>query len=416
MKKILFITAFLWSSLGTLVESWAQDTLPVIVSDSIASDTLAPVLRWPENVTVRLDSLMNEPLLKKTQLGLLVYDLTADSAIYKQGERQTLRPASTMKLVTAITAIDKLGGSYQFRTSLYYSGLIERNILRGNLYCVGGMDPRFNNDDMRAFAESIQKMGIDTICGRLIADTSMKDDTRLGEGWCWDDDNPSLTPLLIGKKDMFMERLRQELNDVGIAVVDNEEAIANNKTKNRPLIHLCSRFHSLDQVLMRMLKESDNLYAESVLYQIAAAGGIKNATATHARQWIHKLITRIGLNPGDYKFADGSGLSLYNYVSAELMVSLLRYAYHNQNIFGHLYPALPIAGVDGTLEKRMKGAFTNGNVRAKTGTLTGMPSPSSIRGYCETPADERFRIRFAQLCANRKDTKIPASEAGIYYV
>ncbi|MBO4892451.1 MAG: D-alanyl-D-alanine carboxypeptidase/D-alanyl-D-alanine-endopeptidase [Prevotella sp.] len=375
MKKILFITAFLWSSLGTVL----SESLP---EDSLRTDSLRTVPNesiWPENVTARLDSLMNEPLLKKTQLGLLIYDLTADSVIYKQGERQTLRPASTMKLVTAITAIDKLGGGYQFRTSLYYMGLIERNILRGNLYCVGGMDPRFNNDDMRAFVESIQKMGIDTICGRLIADTSMKDDTRLGEGWCWDDDNPSLTPLLIGKKDMFMERFRQELNDVGIAVVDNEEAIANNKNKNRPLIHLCSRFHSLDQVLMRMLKESDNLYAESVLYQIAAAGGVKNATATHARQWINKLVTRIGLTPGDYKFADGSGLSLYNYISAELLVGLLRYAYHNQNIFGQLYPALPIAGVDGTLEKRMKGAFTNGNVRAKTGTLTGI---SSLAGYC----------------------------------
>ena len=367
MKKLLFITAFLWSSLGTVLnESRAQDTLPIIVSDTIVSDTIAPQLQWPENVSARLDSLMNEPLLKKTQLGLMVYDLTADSVIYKQGERQTLRPASTMKLVTAITAIDKLGGGYQFRTSLYYTGLIERNILRGNLYCVGGMDPRFNNDDMLAFVESIQKMGIDTICGRLIADTSMKDDTRLGEGWCWDDDNPSLTPLLIGKKDMFMERFRQELNDVGVVVVDNEEAIANNKTKNRPLIHLCSRFHSLDQVLIRMLKESDNLYAESVLYQLAAAGGIKNASATHARQWINKLVTRSGLTP-------------YNYVSAELMVSLLRYAYHNQNVYGHLYPALPIAGVDGTLEKRMKGAFTNGNVRAKTGTLTGI---SSLAGYC----------------------------------
>jgi D-alanyl-D-alanine carboxypeptidase/D-alanyl-D-alanine-endopeptidase (penicillin-binding protein 4) len=327
----------------------------------------------------RLDRLMNEPLLKKTQLGLMVYDLTADSAIYCVGEKQTMRPASTMKLVTAITAIDKLGGGYQFRTQLYYTGIIERNILRGNLYCVGGMDPRFNNDDMRAFVESLQRMSIDTICGRLIADTSMKDDTRLGEGWCWDDDNPSLTPLLIGTKDLFMERFRQELRDGGITVVDNEEAIANNKTKNRPLIHLCSRFHSLDQVLMRMLKESDNLYAESVLYQVAASGGVKNASATHARQWIHKLITRIGLNPGDYKFADGSGLSLYNYVSAELLVGLLRFAYHNQNIYGQLYPALPIAGVDGTLEKRMKGAFTNGNVRAKTGTLTGI---SSLAGYC----------------------------------
>lgn len=379
MKKILLIIAILSLTAG----SWGQISTPVeyTIADTVIVDTVAidSTLKWPENVMARLDRLMNEPLLKKTQLGLMVYDLTADSAIYCVGEKQTMRPASTMKLVTAITAIDKLGGGYQFRTQLYYTGIIERNILRGNLYCVGGMDPRFNNDDMRAFVESLQRMSIDTICGRLIADTSMKDDTRLGEGWCWDDDNPSLTPLLIGTKDLFMERFRQELRDGGITVVDNEEAIANNKTKNRPLIHLCSRFHSLDQVLMRMLKESDNLYAESVLYQVAASGGVKNASATHARQWIHKLITRIGLNPGDYKFADGSGLSLYNYVSAELLVGLLRFAYHNQNIYDQLYPALPIAGVDGTLEKRMKGAFTNGNVRAKTGTLTGI---SSLAGYC----------------------------------
>lgn len=379
MKKILLIIAILSLTAG----SWGQISAPVeyTIADTVIVDTVAidSTLKWPENVKARLDHLMNEPLLKKTQLGLMVYDLTADSAIYCVGEKQTMRPASTMKLVTAITAIDKLGGGYQFRTQLYYTGLVDHNILRGDLYCVGGMDPRFNNDDMRAFVESIQKMGIDTVCGRLIADTSMKDDTRLGEGWCWDDDNPSLTPLLIGTKDLFMERFRQELRDGGITVVDNEEAIANNKTKNRPLIHLCSRFHSLDQVLMRMLKESDNLYAESVLYQVAASGGVKNASATHARQWIHKLITRIGLNPGDYKFADGSGLSLYNYVSAELLVGLLRFAYHNQNIYGQLYPALPIAGVDGTLEKRMKGAFTNGNVRAKTGTLTGI---SSLAGYC----------------------------------
>ena len=295
MKKILLIIAILSLTAG----SWGQISAPVeyTIADTVIVDTVAidSTLKWPENVKARLDHLMNEPLLKKTQQGLMVYDLTADSAIYCVGEKQTMRPASTMKLVTAVTAIDKLGGGYQFRTQLYYTGIIERNILRGNLYCVGGMDPRFNNDDMLAFVESIQKMGIDTICGRLIADTSMKDDTRLGEGWCWDDDNPSLTPLLIGTKDMFMERFRQELRDGGIVVIDNEEAIAGNKTKNRPLIHLCSRFHSLDQVLMRMLKESDNLYAESVFYQIAASGGVKNASATHARQWIHKLITRIKL-------------------------------------------------------------------------------------------------------------------------
>lgn len=79
------------------------------------------------------------------------------------------------------------------------------------------------------------------------------------------------------------------------------------------------------------------------------------------------------------KIADGSGLSLYNYVSADLEVKLLRYAYQNNNVYLHLYPSLPVAGQDGTLKNRMRGTFTAGNVRAKTGTLTGI---SSLAGYC----------------------------------
>ena len=128
-----------------------------------------------------------------------------------------------------------------------------------------------------------------------------------------------------------------------------------------------------------MLKDSDNLYAESMFYQIGAATGNHPAKAIHARNAIRKLIQRAGLYPGDYKIADGSGLSLYNYVSAELLVRLLRYAWRNSNVIEYLLPALPIAGQDGTLENRMKGKSTAGNVRAKTGTLTGI---SSLAGYC----------------------------------
>ena len=57
---------------------------------------------------------------------------------------------------------------------------------------------------------------------------------------------------------------------------------------------------------------------------------------------------------------------------------MLRYAYANDNIYNHLLPALPIAGQDGTLKRRMTSAFTRGNVRAKTGTLVGI---SSLCGY-----------------------------------
>ena len=66
-----------------------------------------------DSIKARLDSLMQDPLLERTQLGLMVYDLTADSTIYTYGAKQTLRPASTMKLLTAVTALDQLGGDYQ---------------------------------------------------------------------------------------------------------------------------------------------------------------------------------------------------------------------------------------------------------------------------------------------------------------
>ena len=344
------------------------DTLGV---DSMAADTLP----WPESLRQRLDLLLTHPLLKKSQVGLMVYDLTADSALYCYQERQTLRPASTMKVVTSITALDKLGDSHQFKTRLMYTGKIEEHTLTGDLYCVGGFDPRFNSDDMRSFVESLRKMGVDTIRGRLIADVSMKDDKQFGEGWCWDDDNDVLTPLLISRKDQFIERFEQGLKDDGVVLECS-------KTTGRVpagAFEVTTRFHTMDQILMKMMKESDNLYAESMFYQIAASTGNRPASARSARSVINKLIRKVGLNPSDYKVADGSGLSLYNYVSAELEVALLRYAFRNDNIYLHLYPSLPIAGEDGTLKKRMKGTFAAGNVHAKTGTVTCV---TSLAGYC----------------------------------
>jgi D-alanyl-D-alanine carboxypeptidase/D-alanyl-D-alanine-endopeptidase (penicillin-binding protein 4) len=338
-------------------------------------DTLVHVT-WPQSVQRRLDSLLKSKMFETSQVGLMVYDLDADSAVYKYNERQLLRPASTMKVITAITAIDRLGGSFQFKTELCYTGHINNRTLTGDVYCVGGFDPRFNGDDMRSFVESIHKMGVDTIRGRMLADISMKDDKTFGEGWCWDDDNPTLSPLLISRKDIFMSRFIDNLNDAGIIL----ETTRDNASKPDSAYCISSRSHSIDQILMRMLKESDNLYAESMFYQIAASAGSRPATAKNACSIISKLINKIGLKSSNYKIADGSGLSLYDYVSVELEVLLLRYAYKANNIYLHLYPALPIAGQDGTLEKRMREPFTSGNVHAKTGTVTGI---SSLAGYCK---------------------------------
>ncbi len=371
---LLFLTTLLLLPLPMTAQT--EDETDDIVADTLTADTAAIDLPWPQNVQERLCRLTELPMLQTSQLGLMVWDLTADSALFCYNHRQTLRPASTMKLVTAIAAIDRLGGDYKWNTSLYYKGFIDGNTLRGDIYAEGAMDPAFDITDLRDFVYKIRHLGIDTIDGRLIADVSLKDTLKWGEGWCWDDKNYDLSPLLVGKKANFMERFQNELAREGV-VVTNPMATKGQAPADACLIATCSR--PIDEVLLRMMKESDNLYAEALYYRLAAAYGMRPAKAIHARTLKKQLVSHLGLDPDNYKFADGCGLSLYNYVSAELEVMLLRYAWQTPRIGAHLMPSLPIAGVDGTLKKRMKKTTAEGNVKAKTGTLTGI---SSLAGYC----------------------------------
>jgi len=206
-------------------------------------------------------------------------------------------------------------------------------------------------------------MGVDTIRGRIVADRTMKDGDLFGEGWCWDDDNPKISPLSLGRDIDFLERFVKELSNEGI-VLDIRLSEGSLPSEARIL---CSRFHTMDQILQRMMKMSDNFYAEAMFYQIASSTGRRPAKAKDAASVIKQLIQKVGNGKNPYRIADGSGLSLYNYVTPELETRLLRYAYRNKNIYEHLLPSLPIAGWDGTLKTRMKGTAAEGNVKANCG-------------------------------------------------
>ena len=368
----------LFTFLFSLFTSFVQaQKLPEV--SLLRQDTGEVMLPWPVNVQTRLDSLVKDTLFERTQLGLMVYDLSADSVLYSYGGKQALRPASTMKLLTSVAALDLLGSGYAFRTYLYYKGTISKGVLSGDVWLVGGMDPLFDERDMRIFAETIHRIGVDTIRGRIMQDLSFKEEQLLGEGWCWDDENPQLTPLLISGKDEFASQFKDELMKCGVFV--DAPVSTGRLPKDKDVLLICSRSHALREVLEPMMKESDNLYAESMFYQIAASIGKRPAEAVHARQLIKQLLTKAGVTGVQYRIADGSGLSLYNYVTPELMIRLLRYAYLKRDVMAALYPSLPVAGVDGTLKKRMTKGFAYENVHAKTGTVSGV---SSLAGYCRS--------------------------------
>lgn len=370
-------------------------TMASEVSPAPSTSLPAPLGPVERTLAQRLDSLLltQDSLLAVSQLGLHIVNLTTGEVVYARGAQQRMRPASSEKVVTAIAALDQLGPNYQFSTRLLATAPVSGTTLQGDLYVKGAMDPLLSVADVRALAAQLKATGIRTVAGHLVADASLKDNDEYGWGWCWDDDNPKLTPLLIGGKPGLSAALLTALKNVGVTVqkgiiVGTAPVAARELTAFR---------RPLTAVLQPMLKESDNLCAEAVFYQLRPApeqsGRVvakKHASRNRIAPVINDLITR-AYNPqalptqtgdivgGSTMVADGSGLSLYNYQSPETFTRLLTYALgQRDSIFAPLLEALPIAGMDGTLKKRMIDTPAAANVRAKTGSVSAV---STLVGY-----------------------------------
>ena len=376
---------YIFSFICLLLPILAEASIPslrtdsILPEDSVQTDTIADRVDTSKPLPQRLQELLDNDIFDRTQVGIYVYDLTADTLVFTHNEQQCMRPASNEKLMTAITALNDLGVLYEYRTRLYTTSIPadSDSIFTGHIYIRAGYDPLLDGDDLRAFAQSLKEHRIFRLQQPIVLDLSMKDDKRLGWGWCWDDDEVPTTPLLYRNDDKFTDNLRRIFREEGI---DWDGTVTEDTTPNTATL-LLTRTHNIDQVLLPMMKKSNNSMAESLFYQLAAQKGKSRAGRKQAVTHYNTLIRHIGLDPTHYQIADGSGLSLYNYLSPELLGRMLRYAYNDDDIYRHLLPSLPIAGEDGTLRKRMRGSAAQGNVRAKTGTVEGV---STLSGYLTT--------------------------------
>ncbi|MCD8266188.1 MAG: D-alanyl-D-alanine carboxypeptidase/D-alanyl-D-alanine-endopeptidase [Prevotellaceae bacterium] len=358
-----------------------QETAPQWGRYNLNSVPLAPEYTWKGSVQRQLDSLCNTPLFATSQLGLYAFDITAGEDLFAVNYRHRMRPASCEKLVTAITALSCLGGSYRLLTDLRITGEVRGGVLEGDVYVVGRMDPLLAQGDVYGMARELREQGIDSIAGTVNMDISFKDADDYGWGWCWDDKWGPLHVLTIDGRDTFAQEFLSDLHSVGIRLAD-EQTYTTPCPSSAKLLRQSQ--HNIDQILLRMLKQSDNIFAESLFYHIAANGGSGRGVGhKQAAARIKSFISqRLEMDASAYEIADGSGLSLYNYVSPQLLVEFLVYAWQNEQIRQHLYGALPVAASDGTLAKRMANTEAQHNVHAKTGTVEGI---SSLSGYATNP-------------------------------
>jgi D-alanyl-D-alanine carboxypeptidase/D-alanyl-D-alanine-endopeptidase (penicillin-binding protein 4) len=136
---------------------------------------------------------------------------------------------------------------------------------------------------------------------------------------------------------------------------------------------------SLSEIVSEMMKTSQNLFADSLAKTVSATDH-QTGSFSGAEESIRRILTPFGISPQELVMQDGSGLSSYDTVTANLLTQIL-YGMAKHNSFQDFYASFPVAGVDGTLRHRMSGTIAEGRVHAKTGYIG---SVRSLSGYVQT--------------------------------
>ncbi len=197
----------------------------------------------------------------------------------------------------------------------------------------------------------------------------------------------------------FVAALREALMAAGIDVRgpvvdigDDGDAIA--PDGRRLLIE--SQSPPLSALATRMMKASQNQYAETLLRTLGAASG--TPTAENGAATAASILQGWGLPADGLIQRDGSGLSRYDYVSPEALVTILTHVDRDATLRTPFEASLPVAGRDGTLSNRMKGTAAEGNARAKSGSMANV---RALSGYVTAASGERLAF---SILANNFET------------
>ncbi|UFQ15961.1 MULTISPECIES: D-alanyl-D-alanine carboxypeptidase/D-alanyl-D-alanine endopeptidase [Streptomyces] len=138
----------------------------------------------------------------------------------------------------------------------------------------------------------------------------------------------------------------------------------------------------LKDLLVPFMKLSNNMHAEGLTKTMGHKATGRPGSWGDGIAAVGGYLKSVGVDPGKLRQVDGSGLSRKDNAPADQYIRLLRAA-KDEPWFADWYASLPVGcgpgkAVGGTLRSRMCGTPAAGNVRAKTGTLTGA---SALSGY-----------------------------------
>ncbi len=186
----------------------------------------------------------------------------------------------------------------------------------------------------------------------------------------------------------FVEAFRLALAERGITVTsgawDIDDLVEPPPAARRPLAERQSA--PLSSVAAHTLKVSQNLYGDTLLKTLGRTP-TQPGSAAAGLQIVARTLAGWGVAAEAVVMLDGSGLSRYNYVTADALTAMLVHVWRDARLRGPFVAALPVGAHDGTLESRMKSGLLARRVQAKTGTISNV---RALSGYVETLDGEKL--------------------------
>ncbi|MFZ6864167.1 D-alanyl-D-alanine carboxypeptidase/D-alanyl-D-alanine endopeptidase [Undibacterium sp. Ji67W] len=387
----------------------------------------------------------------------------ADATVLAQNADLPMHPASTMKLLTTLVALEELGPNFRWKTQILSDAPAATEVFNGNLYIRGGGDPDLSMQKLQEMLRDLRNRGIRSINGNIVLDRSYFQPERSDINMPPFDEHPDayynvvpdallihsnissitvesgndnvetrlLTPL---DNTLIINQLRlnkkpcatweQTWQAPDVSVSDNAAiSITLNSSfprhckitqhlnildRNQYIAHLIRglwrelggswdgklvdgrvptsanlliehQSETLADTIRIVNKHSDNAMARSIYLSLGTESNpllnTNSAQAADAR--IRAWLFRHGINDTGIVLENGSGLSRTEQISARQMAALLLDGARS-NWYPEFASSLPVAGMDGTMRKRLKDSPAAQNARIKTGTLK---DSVAIAGY-----------------------------------
>lgn len=348
-------------------------------------------------VQAAIQNLLRDPALGSNVTAHVV-DVATGQVLAGQGSDTPTIPASTIKLVTASSALSALGPNHQFVTR------VVAGAGPGEVVLVGGGDPTLAGANTGTYpdaarlpdlAEQVKSALGGTKPTKVSYDPSIFGAPPSGP---WDPDiltNGVVAPITGlmtdgGRADPKVRGQGKRVTDpaataagqfaalLGVPAGGVIAASAPQGAKELGAV----KSMPLSRMVEIMLTESDNVIAESLARHVAIKRG-KPATFEGGAQAQQEQIASLGFAPAELSLADGSGLARADKVSPSLLADLVALsAKPDRSDLRPIHSGLPVAAYSGTLAARFKkstaGGAAAGEVRVKTGTLRSVSSVAGV--------------------------------------